>query len=156
MSTETNLNGADTDTTAFLGMTNRIIGPTGHTDGSLSVVEITVPPGVGAPPHTNQREALTWYVIEGELTFFEGQTPTTRTAGELIFSPAGAPHTFLNQGDREARALMICTPGGFEGFLADAGHALPAEAPDGPPEQAHVQIMVRLGAEYGLQFHLAQ
>ena len=140
----------------FLGMTNRLLASRDATDGSVSVVEITVGPGVGAPPHTNQREALTWYVLEGELTFFEGATPVTRRAGELIFMPADGVHTFLNQTDRDARALMICTPGGFEGFLVDVAAVLPDEAPAGPPPAEAMAAMERVGAQYGLILHLDQ
>jgi quercetin dioxygenase-like cupin family protein len=141
---------------AFLGMTNRVLASRDTTDGSLSVVEIVIGPGVGAPPHTNQREALTWYVLEGELTFFEGGTPVTRRAGELIFMPPDDVHTFLNQTDRDARALMICTPGGFEGFLVDVAEVLPDEAPDGPPPAEGVAAMQAVGDRYGLTLHVDQ
>lgn len=138
----------------FLGMTNEILVKSDDTDGSLSVVEITVPPGGGAPPHTNQREAVTWYVLEGELTFLHDGTSKALGAGELIFLPANEPHTFTNESDREARALMICTPGGFEGFLVDVSEVLPDEALQGPPPTAAVEAMQSVGSRYGLLLHV--
>lgn len=144
----------DRTTATFLGLRNEILATRDETDGSLSVVEITVPAGGGVPLHTNEREAITWYVLEGSLTFFHEGAQHSVGAGELISMPANSRHTFANSTDRKARALLICTPGGFEGFLAEMGEILPDEAPDGPPPPDAVGAMQTVGARYGLLLHL--
>jgi uncharacterized RmlC-like cupin family protein len=42
----------------------------------------------------------------------------TRRAGELAFAPRGVPHTYANHSGAAARALIVCTPGGFERYFA--------------------------------------
>jgi len=138
----------------FLGMTNEVLVGRDDTDGSISVVEITVPAGGGVPLHTNQREAITWYVLEGELTFLHDNKTHHIKAGELIAMPANSTHAFANQTERDARALLICTPGGFEGFLTEVAEILPDQAPDGPPPASAVEAMQTVGARYGLVLHL--
>lgn len=70
--------------------------------------------------------------------------------------PAGGVHTFVNQTESDARALLFCTPGGFEGFLVDVAEVLPDEAPEGPPPAEGLAAMESVGARYGLTFHLDQ
>jgi quercetin dioxygenase-like cupin family protein len=138
---------------SFLGLTNRVLAAREHTDGSVTVVEITVPAGGGVPLHVNTREALTWYVIEGTLTFVREQGASEVKAGRAIFLPKGPPqHTFLNQTDQPVKALLICTPGGFEGFLTEMAANFPAEAPQGPPPTEALEGMRAIGARYGLEF----
>ena len=36
----------------------------------------------------------------------------------LAFAPRGVPHTYANQSGAEARALIVCTPAGFERYFA--------------------------------------
>jgi len=144
----------DAEVAVFLGMTNRILATGEHTDGAVGVVEVTVPPGGGAPPHANSGESLAWYVLDGTLTELRSGNPTAVEAGGLIFLPRGEAHTFMNQSDSPARALMICTPGGFEDFLVDLAAVLPDEAPDGPPPQAAIEAMQEIGTRYGVAFHL--
>jgi uncharacterized RmlC-like cupin family protein len=57
-------------------------------------------------------------VLEGELTFRLRDEVFTRTAGELAFAPRGVPHTYANLSDGPARALIVCTPAGFERYFA--------------------------------------
>ena len=135
----------------FLGMSNRVLAGRDRTDGSVSVVEVTVPPGVGAPLHTNTREALTWYVLDGTLAFVHGDGMVDVGAGRLVFLPPGQVHTFTNRTDLPARALLICTPGGLEGFFTELAAALPADAPTGPPPPEALAVMQEIGRRYGLE-----
>lgn len=138
----------------FLGMKNQALATVADTDGTLSVTEVVVSPGAGAPPHTNQREAITWYVLEGSLTFLKDGAPTTLSAGELIFMPANRIHTFANQTEHPARALMICTPGGFEQFFYEVADALPDDLPSAGPPPAALDTMQQVASGYGLVLHL--
>jgi uncharacterized RmlC-like cupin family protein len=52
------------------------------------------------------------------LTFQLRDEVFTRGAGELAFAPRGVPHTYANRSDAPARALIVCTPAGFERYFA--------------------------------------
>ncbi len=138
-----------------LGTSNRILLRRDQTDGSISAVEITVPPGAGSPLHTNTREALTWCIVDGTLTFQRDDGPVEVGAGQSIFMPKGDTHAFANQTERPAKALLVCTPGGFEGFLVELGARLPAEVPPGPPPQEVLQAIAEIGDRYGVQHHVS-
>jgi quercetin dioxygenase-like cupin family protein len=133
----------------FLGLTNRFLVTAAQTDGALSVVEITVAPGGGAPLHVNTREDLTWCVIHGTLTFSRGEATHEVGAGQAIFMPKDQLHTFLNRTERPAIGLMVCTPGGFEGFLREMAASGPATA-DGPPPADAIAAMQEIGSRFGM------
>ena len=130
----------------FLGMRNRVLAE----DGAFGAVEITVPPGSGPPPHTNTREALAYYGLEGMLSFMSGSGDRTLRPGDFISMPKGDTHTFVNRGDGAARALLIVSPAGFERFFADASKVLPAEAPAGPPSAEILTALAEVGERYGM------
>lgn len=63
------------ETSIFLGTENRVLLTASETEGTVGVIDISVQPGAGAPLHTNTREALMWYVVDGLLTFQTEQDP---------------------------------------------------------------------------------
>jgi uncharacterized RmlC-like cupin family protein len=77
----------------------------------------TQPPGFAGPPLHHHDFDEAFYVLEGELTFRLGDELFTRRAGELAFAPRGAPHTYANHSGAAARALIVCTPAGFERYF---------------------------------------
>jgi uncharacterized cupin superfamily protein len=114
----------------FLGMSNRVLSHQGGPD-DIGLAEITVAPGSGAPRHTNTREAVSWYVLDGTMTFELDGELIDVAAGGAVFFPRGGTHTFFNRSDRPARALLVCAPGGFEGFLLELGGRVPEQTPEG-------------------------
>ena len=140
----------EAQTSTFLGMQNRVLLDTAQTGGAAGVIDISVKPGAGAPLHTNTREALIWYVIEGELTFHTEQGQIQVEEHGSIFLPHGSTHSFANTSDRPSRALLVCIPGGFEGYLLGLGGKLPADTPAGPPPAEAMELMVRLAHQYGV------
>jgi uncharacterized RmlC-like cupin family protein len=75
------------------------------------------PHGFAGPPLHYHDFDEAFYVLEGELTFRLGDELFTRKAGELAFAPRGVPHTYANHSGADARALIICTPAGFERYF---------------------------------------
>lgn len=148
------LSSDQTEVAVFLGMSNRILVRGEQTNGSLSAVEITVAPGAGSPPHTNTREALTWYVVDGTLSFQRHDGLVEVGGGDLIFLPKGDTHAFANHTDGPVTALMVCTPGGFEGFLLELGARLPSDVPAGPPPEEAVAAIATIGERYGVHHHM--
>ena len=148
------LSSDQTEVAVFLGTSNRILVRSDQTNGSLSAVEIMVAPGASSPLHTNTREALTWYVVDGTLTFQRHGGPVEVGVGELIFLPKGDTHAFMNQTDGPVTALLICTPGGFEGFLIELGATLPSGVPAGPTPEGAVTAIAAVGERYGVHHHM--
>jgi len=124
-----------------------------ETGGRFSLVEEVGRKGVSADPplHMQTREEESFYVIEGEVTFYVGDDVIHATAGSYVQMPRGVPHRFSLESEH-VRMLNLCSPAGFEGFF----HALsvPAKAmtlpppPDGPPDIAH---LIRTAAAYGVE-----
>ena len=134
----------------FLGMRNSVLATTEETDGAFGAVEITVPAGGGPPLHTNSREALAYYGLEGKLSFVTDSGHRELHPGEVLSLRKGGTHTFVNKTDAPARALMIATPGGFEGFFAEAARELPPDAPGGQPPPEMVAKLAEISGRYGM------
>lgn len=141
-------------TSTFLGMENRVLLTAGETDGEVGVIDISIQPGAGAPLHTDTREALLWYVIDGTLTLQMEEGPAQLAEGHASFLPKGRRHTFVNASDRPVRALLVCIPGWFEGFLLELSGKLPADVPAGPPPPDALETIVRTAERYGVKHHL--
>jgi quercetin dioxygenase-like cupin family protein len=86
------------------------------TCGSLTVVDVTDPPGIEAPLHVHQREHEAFWVLEGQVTFEIGGKTIEAGPGDFVFGPRGVPHGYT-VGDAGSRMLFILTPGGFEGLV---------------------------------------
>jgi quercetin dioxygenase-like cupin family protein len=107
------------------------------TDGQLSLVELTGPPGSGPGPHVDPwRESF--YVLDGELTFRVEARGAVRTIvarhGDAVSIPRGAGHAFTVTSPGPARYLIASSPAGIAGFFSDAGASITgATLPDVPP-----------------------
>jgi quercetin dioxygenase-like cupin family protein len=89
-----------------------------ETDGLVSMIEVASPPGFKGPRLHHHGFDEAFYVLEGELTFQLRDELFTRSAGELAFAPRDVPHTYANHSDAPARAIIVCTPAGFERYFA--------------------------------------
>jgi quercetin dioxygenase-like cupin family protein len=144
---------SEVEGSTFLGMQNRVLFTTSQTGGVAGVIDISVQPGAGTPLHTNTREALIWYVTEGTLTFHTEQGQIQVKRNGAIFLPNGSTHSFANTSPSPSRALLVCVPGGFEGFLLELGGKLPTDTPAGPPPLEVTKLLGRLGEQYGVEIH---
>jgi quercetin dioxygenase-like cupin family protein len=97
------------------------------TGGSLGVVEGIVPPGMSPPLHIHHDEDEAVYILEGSVTIVCGAQTHRAEVGSFVFLPHGVAHTFRVEGDRPARVLAFCLPGGFEEFFVATGE--PASEP---------------------------
>lgn len=118
----------------------------GHlTNGSLSIVEHQLAPGIlAAPPHTHQHEDEISYILEGTITVQLGKRVIDAPPGALVFKPRGEPHTFWNSGSVPARLLEIITPAGFERYFAELHEVI---SQPGPP---NFDQIAALAQKYGL------
>jgi quercetin dioxygenase-like cupin family protein len=120
-----------------------------QTGGQYSLVEQVAPRGVATPLHVQLEDHESFYVLEGELTFYFGDgQPIPAAAGSFVHIPKGMPHAF--QVDSEtARFLDLTTPQ-HEYFMRAAGE--PAQGrvlpPAGPPDMEKVNAAAK---EYGVE-----
>jgi quercetin dioxygenase-like cupin family protein len=115
--------------------------------GSVAVFEFDVPAGAKvAAGHSHDGYEETVYGVAGVLTWtIEGVT-TEVGPGEALLIPRGAVHRFDNNGDADARALAVVTPGILgPGYFREVAAVLGAAA-GGPPDLAAIgEVMRRHG-----------
>jgi quercetin dioxygenase-like cupin family protein len=118
-----------------------------ETGNAFSLHEAIVPPGASAPPHTHSREDESFYVLSGEVIVeLEGEPQPVRVgAGGFFYGPRGRRHAFRNAGDREARLLVIATPGAGLEAMFDALDAAGKAAQGMPPLDEVFAIAARYG-----------
>lgn len=100
------------------------------TNGAYSCIEELIPYGPTAPPHIHEAADETFYILEGEATFFVQDQPIKATAGSFVSIPRGTKHAF--QIDSETvRLINTYVPAGFEYTIIET--TVPAEARTLPP-----------------------
>ena len=126
------------------GMAIRFLLEGSQSDGSVAVFEFDVPAGTKvAAAHSHDGYEETIYGLEGVLTWTIEGTATDVAPGEALCIPRGAVHQFHNNGDVDAKALAIVTPGilGPEYFREVA--AILDNAAGGPPDPAAIAEVMR-------------
>ena len=91
-----------------------------------------------------------FYVIEGEITFFLGTEPGIRaTAGAFAHIPAGAVYGFRIE-SLAARYLILTTPRHGQFYRALMSPSLPGGVP--PPESLTGPQIHEVALEYDIEF----
>lgn len=103
-----------------------------RTGGAFALVDEQAKRGDSVPLHRHDEDMESFYVLEGEVTFFIGDEPGVRTgAGGFAHVPGGTVHGFRIESET-ARYLILTTPQHGEFYRAIT---LPAQADGSPPEQ---------------------
>jgi mannose-6-phosphate isomerase-like protein (cupin superfamily) len=110
----------------------RVLLRSDETDGEVSVIELNPSPDRPGPKLHHHGFDEAFYVMEGELTFRLRDELFTRGPGEIAFAPRGVPHTYANLSGQPARALLVCTPAGFERYFDKIAARIAGVEP--PPE----------------------
>jgi quercetin dioxygenase-like cupin family protein len=116
------------------------------TAGLLAVLQQTLMPGIGAPPHTHTREDECSFVIEGELGYRIGDEEGKLKAGDFLRKPRLIPHAVWALGTRPARIIEMVFPGALEEFFLAAGSVF---AIADPAERGNE--FAKLQAQFGVQ-----
>jgi quercetin dioxygenase-like cupin family protein len=95
-----------------------------ETGGQYALLEAVVLPGGGPPPHIHSREDETFYVQEGEVTFYFGEDRIVGKPGTFIHMPRGNKHRFKNETDEPAKLLFSLIPAGLEEMFLEGGREL--------------------------------
>ncbi len=137
---------------AVAGGAYRLILTGNETDGAFSLVEFVVPPGSGPPPHVHRREDETFYIIEGEMTFYVDGKAIKAPAGGTVRAVRDIPHWFRNETDQPVRALTLISPAGFENFFLEVGTPLASMSQEPPaPTQQDINKLLATAPRYGLE-----
>lgn len=120
--------------------------------GAHALLEMTVQPGSGTPPHIHHAEDEMFYVLEGDLSFWCGDTKTAARAGSFVAIPRGTVHRWANESDRPARSLVLLVPGGFDDFLIRIGKPLAdPRQPASPPTREEIDFAISIAPEYHME-----
>jgi len=122
-----------------------------ETGGQLTVMEMTVPPGWGPPPHTHDGSESV-YVLEGNVRYHIGGETYEGGPGTFFHIPPGVEENFEPASDDTIRVLVLYTPGGVDRFFAEAGE--PAQRRELPPrseEPPDVERLAGIAAKYGME-----
>jgi quercetin dioxygenase-like cupin family protein len=104
-----------------------------QTGGRFSLIEELAPGGAGTPLHVHREDDETFYVLEGELTFYLDEAqPIAASAGSFVHIPGGVVHAFKVDSET-ARYLIITTPQHERFYRAAFGD--PAQSRNLPPEE---------------------
>jgi quercetin dioxygenase-like cupin family protein len=113
------------------------------------MAEMSIPPGGGPAPHIHHREDESFHVLEGTLTIQIGGDTLSASSGDFAFLPRGIAHSFKNNGDTPAKALVLITPGGLENYFAEVfDPAVDRSAP--PPSEELIARAFAAAPRYGL------
>lgn len=133
----------------FLGVPTLMRSTAETTSGAFGLLEQwAIPPGFASPYHTHHREDEAFYVLEGEIAFICDGKWMRGGPGTYVFGPREIPHGFKTIGNKPARMLLLCAPGGFESFVLELSQ--PADAPPAPPDMAK---LVAVAARYHIDIH---
>jgi mannose-6-phosphate isomerase-like protein (cupin superfamily) len=120
------------------------------TNGQIGLVEALVPPGHSPPFHIHHADDEIFWIIEGHLTYRCGDETFPAAAGSYVRIPRGVPHTFVIEGDSNARYLILYAPGGAEQFFVELGR--PAEGDGLPPRgPMDFELIARVSAKFNSQ-----
>ena len=95
----------------WMGETSTNFLATGAQTGeTFALVDEQARNGAGAPLHRHADDMESFYVLEGEITFFVGDGPgATAGAGSFVHLPGGTVHGFRVSSET-ARYLILTTP----------------------------------------------
>jgi quercetin dioxygenase-like cupin family protein len=119
------------------------------TGGRLAIIEDLAQAGEGTPLHVHRDDDESFYVLEGDVTFWLGDDPPVRgRPGTFVHVPGGVAHAFRVDSET-ARYLIITTPQHGEFYRAISEPApervLP---PAGPMDMEKVEAAC---AAYGVE-----
>lgn len=130
----------------------RVVADAAGTGGRYGLIEATVPPGGGPPPHVHSREDEGFYVLSGEVAVYVEGERVAATAGAFVNMPAGVPHHFRNETFAPARLLFLVAPGGMDGMFRLTGTPSPADrgAPIPPLGDEEKGRIARHAGDFGV------
>lgn len=135
----------------FLGALAIVKASSEATAGGVSVTEFLAPCGHGSPLHIRKDHDQSFYVLEGELTFWLDGEITAAPAGSYVYGPRGIAFRFTVSSE-QARFLLVTEPGSFEEFMRVlAEPALEPAIPPAATEPPDIARLTTIAAEYVIE-----
>jgi len=120
------------------------------TDGQFCLFENQSDGASRTPIHVHADDDETIYVMKGEMqVIVNGQTKTVR-AGETLFLKRGIPHQLMNISGARMHYILLCTPSGFDGFVAEGGREREEGAEIAPPTPDDIARMTSAAPRFGI------
>jgi quercetin dioxygenase-like cupin family protein len=124
-----------------------------QSDGAYFILEAFVPPGGGPPPHIHHREHESFYLLDGTVTLTVAGQTHRASRGDFAHIPRGTVHTFRNEGEAEARMLVIFSPAGMENYMEEVFEPVQDRSAAPPPvTEALIARMVAAAGKHGVEF----
>ena len=116
----------------FSGVPVTIKATAEQTGGEFFLMEEFASRGTATPLHVHPQDDESFYILEGELTFYlEDGQPIPASAGSFVHIPGGVVHAF--QVDSETARYLITTTPQHERFYRAISE--PAQSRTLPPEE---------------------
>ena len=145
----------DGRTIGVVGDVYRFLATSDETDGKYALIEALVPPGGGPPPHVHSREEEAFYILEGEITFSEGEEHFVAGPGTFANMPVGSQHSFKNETQQPAKMLITVAPAGLERMFFEVGQPVAAGATSAPlPTKEDFEKLLAAAPKYGIEIKL--
>jgi mannose-6-phosphate isomerase-like protein (cupin superfamily) len=127
----------------------QVLGGT-DTNGTFSLFENSSEGLSQTPIHVHADDDETIYVMAGEMqAIIAGETSIVK-AGQAAFLPRGIPHQLMNVSGQPSHYMLICTPSGFEGFLAEGGHERKEGEDVKPPTAEDIARLKAAAPKFGI------
>jgi quercetin dioxygenase-like cupin family protein len=102
-----------------------------ESDGSLSMLEVTIPPRTLVKPHMHSREDEYSLILSGSVGARLGdETVEEIPEGSWLVKPRSVPHALWNVSDEPVRILEVVLPGGIERYFEQIAPILKEHGPD--------------------------
>ena len=134
----------------MLGGLYEVLASAEDTEGSATVMRMTIPVGAGPLPRPHPGTESV-YVVEGTARFHVNGESHDAGPGTFLHFPPGTLETFVPTST--VRLLVIYRPGGVEHFFAEAGEPAPRRRVVPPSADAapYLARLAEIGERYGTQ-----
>lgn len=106
------------DAVMFTGSRVKVLMSGEDTGGQFCMLEFQSPPGRSTPLHSHDREEETIHMLTGYLDVTLGSEHITLGPGDTLLIPRHVAHRLSTQAAEGADYIVVCTPAGFDGFVA--------------------------------------
>ena len=88
-----------------MGCLFTVLAASEDTSGRFGLLEMVVPRGREPSCHLHHIDDEGSYVLEGRLTFYDGEEDYDASPGTFVFLPHGVPHSYVFETER---GLRLC------------------------------------------------